>query len=121
MNGSAAGLFDFPILAPGQTVSENFDAGLSRGLFELTWDPGAPYGFENSGEFTVTADWYDGDPFGSGAPIDGLTGVTASQPYSATVAAAAVATPEPSGVAAILACLLGIGIWRKPALFKQRN
>src|SRR5579871_3332889 len=108
LNGSAAGLFDFPILAPGQTVTESFDAALSQGLYELTWDPGAPDGFENSGQFTVTADWYDGDPFGTGSPIDGLTGVMASQPYSATVVAAKVAAPEPSGFSILFACLSAI-------------
>ena len=119
LNGSASGLFDFPILAPGQTVTENFDGSLLQGLYELTWDPGAPDGFENSGDFTVTADWYDGDPLGPGSPIDGFTGITASQPYSASVVASTVATPEPSGIAAVLACLLGIGILRNKVLFKQ--
>ncbi len=120
LNGSASGLFDFPILAPGETVTESFDAGL-QGLYELTWDPGAPDGFENSGEFTVTADWYDGDPLGTGSPIDGLTGITANQAYSASVVESSVATPEPSGIASVLACLLGIVILRSKALLKQRN
>lgn len=113
LNGTASGLFDFPILAPGQTLTEAFDASVPKGLFELTWNPGAPIGFKNSGEFTVTADWYDGDPFGTGAPIYGLTGVTASQPYSATVVASTVATPEPSGFGVLLACLLVIPTARR--------
>ena len=121
LNRSAAGLFDFPILAPGETVTESFDAALPQGLYELMWDPGAPDGFENSGQFTVTADWYDGDPFGTGSPIDGFTGITASQPYSASVVESSVATPEPSAIGAVLACLLGIVILRNKALFKQRN
>jgi len=121
LNGSASGLFDFPILAPGETVTESFDAAIPQGLYELTWDPGAPDAFENSGEFTVTADWYDGDPSGSGSPIDGFTGITAIQPYSASVVESSVATPEPSGIAAVLVCLLGIVILRNRALLEQRN
>jgi hypothetical protein len=110
LNGSASGLFDFPIIAPLQTVTETFDAGLSQGLYELTWNANAPDAFVNSGEFTVTADWYNGDPFGSGTPIEGLTGVTLSQPYSATVA-----TPEPAAVLPVLACLAGIVLRRRRA------
>jgi hypothetical protein len=45
LNGAASGLFDFPIVAPGQTVTENFDALLSQGLYELTWHSDAPDAF----------------------------------------------------------------------------
>jgi hypothetical protein len=106
-------LFDFPIVAPGETVTETFDAAVSQGLYQLTWNADAPVAFVNSGDFTVTADWYNGNPFGSGTPIDGLTGVSLSQPYSATVGASTFATPEPSAVVSLLACLAGIAIRRK--------
>lgn len=113
LNGVASGLFDFPILAPGETVTENFDAAVSQGLYELTWNSGAPDAFVNSGNFTVMADWYNGDPFGSGTPIAGLTGVSLSAPYSATVSTSTVGTPEPSAIVPVLACLAGILIRRK--------
>src|ERR1035437_6525673 len=49
-NGTPSLLFDFPIVAPGATVSVPYDPG-TAGLYELTWDIGAPVGFVNSGNF----------------------------------------------------------------------
>lgn len=83
--------FDYPSIAPGGTVSVPYD-GLS-GLFQLTWDAGAPVGFLNTGLFTAGADWYDGDPFGGGLFLD-MAG-SRSTAYSAEVTAS-VSLPEPS-------------------------
>ncbi|HEV3198204.1 MAG TPA: PEP-CTERM sorting domain-containing protein [Bryobacteraceae bacterium] len=115
LHGTPLALFDFPIVGPGSTVSESFDPVALVGLYQLTWDPGAPNGFINSGLFTVTADWYNGDPFNGGTPINGLTGITMSQPYSATVATS-VATPEPATASLVLASLAGLMI-----ICKRRN
>lgn len=103
-----ASVFDYPILAPGASVSVPYD-GLF-GLFQLTWDLDAPVGFVNSGLFTAGADWYDGDPFGGGLFLD--TAGQRSTPYSATATAmaASASVPEPSTlllmVSGILAFLI---------------
>src|SRR5205085_7828489 len=65
-NGTPTLLFDFPILAPGGTVTEAFDAVNSIGLFELQWDLSVPVGFVNSGNFTLSGQWFDGDPLNGG-------------------------------------------------------
>jgi hypothetical protein len=65
-NGTPTLLFDFPILAPGGTVTEAFDSVNSIGLFELQWDVSAPVGFVNIGNFTLSGEWWDGDPLNGG-------------------------------------------------------
>jgi PEP-CTERM motif len=88
-----AGIFDYPILAPGASVSMPWAMG-SAGLYEITWDVQAPLGFTQPGSFIVGGEWWSGDPGQSGAAFLQLaTDQTAA--YSATVAAPA-AVPEPS-------------------------
>ncbi len=65
-NGTPTLLFDFPDLGPGSTVTEPFDPVNGIGIYELQWDPSAPVGFVNSGDFTLSGQWYDGDPFNGG-------------------------------------------------------
>src|ERR1700733_5376496 len=65
-NGTPNLLFDFPEVAPGATVTEAFDSVNGNGMFELLWDPSPPVGFVNSGDFTLSGQWYDGDPFNGG-------------------------------------------------------
>lgn len=70
---TATSLFDFPILAPGQTVTVPYSQALGTGLYEITIDPGAPDGFINTGAFVLSADFYDGDPLldsGFNSPAD---------------------------------------------------
>src|SRR5215472_3610945 len=55
-------LFDYPALAPGESVTVPFNQADSTGLAELTWDSSAPFGFTNSGTFALTAQWWSGDP-----------------------------------------------------------
>ena len=55
-------LFDFPDLAPGATVTVPYDPLTPAGLYQIVWDANAPQGFTNSGTFTLTADWWNGDP-----------------------------------------------------------
>src|SRR5687767_5006020 len=43
-------IFDYPIVAPGATITMPYLAGL-QGLAEFTWDVTAPAGFTNSGAF----------------------------------------------------------------------
>jgi hypothetical protein len=87
-----ASVFDFPILAPGATVTVPWIAGIA-GLYEITWDLTAPIGLTESGTFIVSGEWWSGDPFGAGQFLQFATDQAAS--YSATVTAPA-SVPEPS-------------------------
>lgn len=88
-------LFDFPEVAPSSTVTEAFDSVNGIGLYELQWDPSAPVGFVNSGNFTLSGQWYDGDPFNGGNFIADANDTLS--PYSATVTGSS-SVPEPSGL-----------------------
>jgi hypothetical protein len=115
LDGTVNLLFDFPEVAPGATVAESFDPVDSIGLYELTWDPDAPTGFVNSGNFVLSAQWYDGDPFNGGNYIADAPDTNAA--YSATVSGSGV--PEPASfllIVAGLAVLGAIGIWPRLVL-----
>jgi hypothetical protein len=106
-NGTPTPLFDFPILAPGDTVTEAFDPVNSIGLFELQWDVSAPVGFVNSGNFTLSGELWDGDPLNGGNFIAAAPDI--ALPYSATVTGSTSATPEPSSFL-LLVCGVGMVI-----------
>ena len=103
LNGTPASAFDFPILAPMSVVTEEFSSVATGscsappcGLYELTWDSGAPVGFVNSGTFTVSADYFDGDPNDpSSTDLGPAPDMTAD--YSATVSSPG-SVPEPSAL-----------------------
>jgi PEP-CTERM motif len=86
-----AGLFDFPILAPGGSQSRAFAASL-QGLYQLTWDAGAAVGFTNVGQFVITANFWDADPLAGEAIF--LGSLTRYIDYSASVTPEAH-VPEP--------------------------
>lgn len=116
-NGTAFSLFDFPILAPNQSVTLPFNAALSQGLYQLQWDPGAPLGSINSGVFTLTADFYDGDPLNGGTSL--FLESEREAAYTAEVGDSAE-VPEPAGIAwmAIFALVVLAGLKRiRPASF----
>ena len=94
-HGSPDSLFDFPSLAPGATVSVNFDQANLAGLYELTWDAAAPVGFVNTGLFTLQGEWWDGDPLAGGNFVSDAPDQIAA--YSATVTGSA-SVPEPSTI-----------------------
>jgi hypothetical protein len=101
-HGTPNFLFDFPAVAPGDSVTVPFDQAGATGLAGLTWGSSAPPGFTNSGTFALTAQWSSGNPIGSGhfqfaAP-------DSDQPYSATV------VPEPATVTLIALPLLWFGV-----------
>jgi hypothetical protein len=99
-----ASLFDFPIIAPGASVSLGYDSMAGAGLFALTWNPSAPVGFTDSGLFTLSAEWWTGDPFAGGAFIQ--TAVAGTAAYSAVVSSPAIsAVPEPNSFLLLLAVL----------------
>ncbi len=106
-NGTPTLLFDFPILAPGGAATETFDPVSSIGLFELLWDVSAPVGFVNSGNFTLSGQWWDGDPLNGGNFVANAPDIALA--YSATVTSQTGAVPEPSSLV-LLACGLGMMI-----------
>jgi hypothetical protein len=117
-NGTAnADVFDFPIVAPLSTLTQAYDG--TNGLYEFTWNAGAPAGSSNSGNFVLGAEWWSGDPFDPIAPGKFLTAIPAfNAPYSVTVAASCECTPVPeSSSLPMLACgvagLLLFGLNRK--------
>ena len=109
-NGTPNLLFDFPEVAPGATVTESFDSVNGIGIFELQWDPSAPVGFVNSGNFTLSGQWYDGDPFNGGNVIADATDT--SLPYSATVTGSS-SVPEPSSFPLLASGIVAIIGWRR--------
>lgn len=104
LSGSPNILFDFPIIGPGTTVSVSYDRINALGLYEINWDAAAPAGFVNSGTFVVAGEWWDGDPFNGGNPIDAVTEDERAS-YGAMVSSQSDSIPEPSTLT-----LLGIGL-----------
>jgi hypothetical protein len=99
IHGTLEVLFDNPILAPGATIDVPYDAINRRGLYEFTWDAGAPGGFTNSGAFIVGTgwwEWWEGDPLTDGNFVGFAEG--SSTPFSATVLPPVnpSSVPEPS-------------------------
>ena len=54
-------IFDFPILAPGQSVIVPWQQD-TAGLGQFTWDANAPTPFDQGGQFVISAQWYTDDP-----------------------------------------------------------
>ncbi len=92
-----AGIFDFPIVAPGTTITMPYIPG-AQGLFEITWDANAPVGFTNVGlfflDFDLCADPSDPSTCSSGGAL--------AHNYSATV------VPEPATILLLATGLLGV-------------
>ena len=85
-------LFDFPVLAPSSAVTQVFDQAAMSGLYQLTWNSSAPVGFSESGNFTLEAQWWNGNPLAGGVLVSAAP--VANVPYVAKVTASAV--PEPN-------------------------
>jgi hypothetical protein len=112
LNVTPNSLFDFPDLPPLTTATEAFDPIGGTGLYELTWDSTAPIGFTNLGVFTLSADFYSGDPTAGGSFVGSAPDTTAG--YSATVV-----TPEPSTLIPLAVCSLLLMSLRRRT--RQRN
>jgi len=98
-HGSFSSLFDYPVIAPGATVTENFvftGTGTDIGLAEFTWDANAPAGFVNSGLFVLSYELFSTDPILDPNAIDLGPGADISTPYSVTVSSTAI--PEPGSL-----------------------
>jgi protein-disulfide isomerase len=91
--GTPTLLFDFPEVAPGATVTEVFDPIGLTGLYEDVLNDSAPNGSVDSGDFVLSAQWYEGDPFNGGTLIGDAVDTDAA--YTATVTSSS-STPEPS-------------------------
>jgi hypothetical protein len=106
-NGTVLSLFDFPTLAPGQSVTVPFVAD-TQGLFQLTWDLTAPVGAVNTGTFLLGGEWYASDPFAGGEFLDFALDRNAL--YMATVTAPpANPVAEPSTLLLLASGLVGLG------------
>ena len=66
--------------------------------------------FVNSGNFTLSGQWYDGDPFNGGNLIADATDTLL--PYSATVTGTS-SVPEPSSFLLLVSGIVAIIGWRK--------
>jgi len=62
-----ASYFDFPVLAPGAEVDALFDELLHTGLYGVQLFSFALPGQSDSGYFTLSGEWWSGDPLAGGA------------------------------------------------------
>lgn len=97
--------FDFPILAPLQTLTVPYDPTLPRGLFQITWDVTAGAGSANAGTFTLHGEFFDGDPLAGGSFLAAADDQAAA--YSASVVLETAEVPEP---ATLLLCVTGLAV-----------
>ena len=86
-----ASYFDFPVLAPGATVAAAFDALTHTGLYGLQLFPFALPAMNDSGGFSLSGEWWSGDPLAGGTFLQVSDVLLA--PLSVTVAALAVPLP----------------------------
>jgi hypothetical protein len=100
-SGTSNLIFDFPIVAPGSSVTERFDADALTGLMAFTWDASVPRGTVESGRFLLNAEWWNGDPLAGGQFAFAASPLSAS--YRATV------IPEPGTFALIGLALAAAG------------
>jgi hypothetical protein len=107
-------LFDFPDIAPGATVTVPYDPTTGAGLFGLTWNANAPIGFTDSGLFTLSAEWWSGDPLAGGSFLQAAADETAA--YSATVSAPVISglpEPGPAGPLVLVLTIVAGMVWRR--------
>jgi hypothetical protein len=105
--------FDFPILAPGDAGTEAFDAGGRGGLYAVTINPLAVAGQTEAGVFTLSGEWWLGDPLGTGMFLQDATPITKNFSF-AVIGEAAV--PEPSSLLLLVA---GVALFVYILRFRQ--
>ncbi len=110
-----ASIFDFPVLAPLQTITEDYDPIAFVGLFQFTWNSGLPVGTTETGNFTVYAQFCDSADLSNCGDT-----VSESAAYTATVSpSGAVATPEPSTILLLSTALFALGIYSRRSARKS--
>ena len=98
-------LFDFPDVAPGKSVSVPYDALThAAGLYQIAWAPNAPPDFVNSGTFTLSAQWWTGNPLAGGKLIADAPSLSVAYRASPTI------TPVPEPGTLGLTALVGLGL-----------
>ena len=85
-----ASYFDFPILAPGASADAAFDALLHTGLYGVQLFPFAVPGQSDSGIFTLSGEWWSGDPLAGGTFLQASDAVQLPVALAVTVAAVPV-------------------------------
>ena len=99
---------DAPVLGPGESVTQDFDLALQRGLLSFFINANAPVGAVDSGLFTLTFDLYDANPLDPLSDANFLGTLDVSQAFSVTVG-----VPEPAAWQLILGgALLLAGVRR---------
>jgi hypothetical protein len=96
--------FDFPIVPPLGTATKTFSTSTHTGLYGITWNPSAPVGFAISGQFSVSAEWWSGDPLLSGSFI--ADAVSQISDYAAAVSGASSSIPVITDSVFVLAGML---------------
>src|SRR5215471_19187088 len=116
-NGAPQSIFDFPVVGPFSTVTLAYSTVVTGscasppcGLYQLTWNPGAPPGFSNSGQFVLSSEDFATNPLTDPNAIDLGAEPDATANYVATVTGSAV--PEPSAIG-LCAGLLILGMVSK--------
>lgn len=99
-------IFDCPVIAPNANISVPYIMG-KQGLYEIRWDAGVPVGFSNFGNFTLSAEFYNGNPYEGGNYA--LNAIDKYAPYKATVTAGSIA-PEPSSACLVIVGLLALAV-----------
>jgi hypothetical protein len=97
-----ASYFDFPILAPGAAAAAAFDAVLHTGLYGVQIFPFALPGQSDIGNFSLSGEWWSGDPLAGGTFLQAADAVLS--PISLQVAGVA-AVPLPGSLP-----LLALGV-----------
>ncbi|MET3130664.1 hypothetical protein AAKU55_000922 [Oxalobacteraceae bacterium GrIS 1.11] len=97
-----AGYFDFPIVAPGASHSANFDAASTSGLYGLQLFNFVLPGQSESGMFTLSGEWWSGDPLAGGSFLQ--TSAAVQSPFTVLVVSATT-VPSPGTLS-----LLGGGL-----------
>jgi len=110
-------LFTFPTLAPGATVDVPFNPVSGDGLYQIVWDETVPAGFVNVGTFTLSAQWWSGDPLNGGQFL--ATAPSEGQPYTASL----TTTPEPAtlGLIGLFFLVLGAAHLHGGASMRRRS
>lgn len=109
---STNALFDYPILAPGATVTEDYIPG-TQGAYEFTWLTTAPALYTATGDITVGAEWFDSDPSLNPDAVDLGSAGSQTAGFIALVnnqAPVSGSSPEPSAFCLMACGLVGLGL-----------